>query len=587
MPIIYPTISELARWVIDLQYQTVWDPPPLNRPRVISYTSDRYDPETDTAEIPIEDEVAFGETMIFVGLATHPYGHISRPFFSRSTEYIEDLPGQDVDGNPEAQEWEYDQEIPSPNVAGVEHWSFRPTVTLPAGTIIRARGFRAIHLLKVDQLAYRQGFPIVSGDHTHDAGAEYPPDLHYYTFDREMQVLPVLAVGAFAFQVGQFGFWPYYSTVPDETFALDPENTAWDRMAGSLDTYVSGSLYERIRWSMYPGYRVLKRPETELESQQHFSGVLTTLPPSYGNPWGVPHRAVQFYTITIRYSGLGVDAVQLASTGWLARVSQWEGTVTVERSLDAGVTWPEELAREIASSAAQDSIPTLMRNHHDELFCWWHDADGNAQCDFSKDLGETWSVHTTRPGKIFPRAVEHLGRTLLFLHDGDTTLSIYGNDSWGLGADTLLTEFTLPPQLVQAKVFRTRDGKDEIAHVLAQAAIPGPIAHRFSKDGVNWSPSTQIVVGDAGYPGYALGRRAGFISYEGEGEYVLGRTTETYDEIDDLVEMPEASLAPSQHLALLQNLADDLYLMGWDTQDPPEIVTFFSSKEGRGWHAPV
>jgi len=295
--------------------------------------------------------------------------------------------------------------------------------------------------------------------------------------------------------------------------------------------------------------------------------------------WAGDHDAYAFVTLAVYQvreipcPAAGVDLLQ-TQTLHLFRSGASDADVQVERSGTAGATWDAPVT--VASDAGPSTTPTLTRNSLDQVWCWYHNASGNAQAYLSKDLGATWAHYASHAGKHFPRACRQFHRTLLCAHDG-TTLRVYQSDDDGLTLEELPgLALECPEQLAAFAV----DRHDTPHLVLTTAG--GAIVHRYLGGDDTWSsPATLAASGS--HPALALGLRRGLLLYWDGGTLHALHTDETFGAVGDAASAP-TGFTPGYLGALVDHQELHHYVAGLDESGR---VIRYSGDDAATWHTPA
>lgn len=270
----------------------------------------------------------------------------------------------------------------------------------------------------------------------------------------------------------------------------------------------------------------------------------------------------------------GVDLLQLQA-GLLLRSGATEGTIRVERSGDAGVSWP--LSVDLATDGGSTSVPTLTRNALDQVWCWYHDATGNTQVYLSKDWGTSWEPFASHAGLRYPRAARQWRRLLVAAHDR-TTLRVYQSADDGLNLEEIpALALACPEQLVAFAVDR-----HDRAHLVYRTAGGALQLRRLELDDTWSDPVT--VAEDGTQPALALGLQFGLILYWVGETLHAARTDEAYAEIAGTVAAP-AGFARCYLGVLMDQAEMHLYAAGLDPDR--ERAIRYSGDAAATWGAPT
>lgn len=270
-----------------------------------------------------------------------------------------------------------------------------------------------------------------------------------------------------------------------------------------------------------------------------------------------------------------VDLVELPGTPWLFRAYRTGASVSVERSVDEGHSWPDTTgiigAFETGANAA---VPTLAALRWDDLLCAAHDSGPNAQVWMSEDGGETFTLLRTVSGLRYPRlAVSEL--PWMAAHNGSRLEFRYSLDGGVTWTEETGLRITCPLHLCALRV----DRRGWLQCIYADAG--GALQHVASQDHAAWLSPVQIAAAGA-YPAYALNTPAALVLFWNGSTLTVTRLESDYETVDTGLTAPTGSWKKGV-MGAIGSHRDDFVIVGKITS----LETRYSPDLGTNWPTPV
>jgi hypothetical protein len=274
-------------------------------------------------------------------------------------------------------------------------------------------------------------------------------------------------------------------------------------------------------------------------------------------------------------AGNGLDLAQHPS-GWLLRARRDGSDIVVERSLNAGVTWPD--TETVGSDAGEDAAPALLVTRRGETYLAYHTSADAARLWRSDEAGESgsWQSVATHAGRVFPRLGELPGRLLLLYQDSGNLKAAQSDDGGATfaAATDLGAADPGPVGLIVDRHARP--------HVL-YASGDALMLRRADSGAAEWETAVSLGASPAALPAFAAGLRAALLSWwEGETPK-LAVTDETYGAIERSLSAPSGAWEPAA-VGLLFDARDEAYWLGLLSG---AAAVRYSGDEGESWQAPA
>jgi hypothetical protein len=240
----------------------------------------------------------------------------------------------------------------------------------------------------------------------------------------------------------------------------------------------------------------------------------------------------------------------------------------------------------VATDADGDTSPTLVCDHRENVWVWYHRADLSAQAYLTSNSGDSWSLWVTLDGPaVYPRAALQAHRMVLAYFDGiEGSARFFLDESADCGltwSHCYAPVSPTTPQLVSLRVDRRN-----VLHLVTEEP-DGFICHRYSLNDAQFSPQTNAALPGV-RPSLAIGPSCALLAYFDPSTELLrvARWDPSYRDLDPagILSAPASVVYPEAWLGTLIDRRENLWLSGSLADDGP--LTSIYSAQGDFWHLP-
>jgi hypothetical protein len=326
-------------------------------------------------------------------------------------------------------------------------------------------------------------------------------------------------------------------------FVLTPGE--WTSLTTFAHTIANLAGTQSYTWTHAIYYKIISpgTPAPDYDALNKFTVPGVDYKTAGGISWGA---GTSWRTWVVQFipEGVNLDLLQLKGVSFLFRSYQGEfdnlGSAIVERSLDAGASWPKSWT--VASgleTTGTPSIPTLASSPWDDVFVVVHDASGFTRIYLYNPITDSWSLHasSSSSARRYPRMVVQAHRQVICGHDG-TDLLFFASQDYFVTAPTALTGLTIAG--IPAQLCVLREDRRGALHVVYVTGA-GALLHRYSEDGITWSATNTLDTGVTGYVGYGLNLVSALLLYWKTTTLHALRLEEDYRSVDTSLTAPAGS----------------------------------------------